>query len=251
MQTSESIKQISKSLVKAQSEIGGAVKDKQNTFFNSSYATLGAVIEAAKPSLTENKLCVIQNPYNEANAVGIATVILHESGEYIAERFAMPWKKVDPTEQGKLISYARRYALMSMLNIPMVDNDFQSKALVKGFGLNYTEEEKEIFDACIENDDARSASALEQTSTERAQIDLYKTIDSGMRHATKQKHRKLVRDGEKMWREIVKDVLELVEAENNHDLSAYLENYQNHERKHLGNLIGEDISKQIYSMLND
>ena len=241
MQTSESIKQISKSLVKAQSEIGGAVKDKQNTFFNSSYATLGAVIEAAKPSLTENKLCVIQNPYNEANAVGIETVILHESGEYIAERFAMPWKKVDPTEQGKLISYARRYALMSMLNIPMVDNDFQSKALVKGFGLNYTEEEKEIFDACIENDDARSASALEQTSTERAQIDLYKTIDSG----------KLVRDGEKMWREIVKDVLELVEAENNHDLSAYLENYQNHERKHLGNLIGEDISKQIYSMLND
>ena len=52
MNRSESIGKISAALVKAQSEMGSAVKDAKNPFFKSSYADLNAIREATIPVLT-------------------------------------------------------------------------------------------------------------------------------------------------------------------------------------------------------
>ena len=54
MNTSETIEELAKALVKAQSQMGGAVKDSNNPFFKSKYADLGSVVKAIKESFCDN-----------------------------------------------------------------------------------------------------------------------------------------------------------------------------------------------------
>jgi hypothetical protein len=65
MTTSESINEIAAALAKAQSEMGGAVKDSANPFFKSKYADLSSVWDACRGPLTKNGLSVVQFPKTE------------------------------------------------------------------------------------------------------------------------------------------------------------------------------------------
>lgn len=124
MRTSESIKNISAALLKAQTEMGNATKDSKNPFFKSSYATLNAVREAVTPALNSNGIAVLQ-PQVESNGKNyVETVLLHSSGEYITGMTEVVYAKAgDPQGQGSGISYARRYGLQSMLSIGAEDDD--------------------------------------------------------------------------------------------------------------------------------
>ena len=133
MKTTESIQAISTALLKAQKQIGAAKKGSTNPFFKSSYADLGEVMKACKDELNNNGITVLQPVLTgpEGNTF-VETVLLHESGEYIAGTMKVEAKEANnPQAQGSAITYARRYSLQSMVFIPAEDDDAE-KTMSRG-----------------------------------------------------------------------------------------------------------------------
>jgi hypothetical protein len=124
MRNSDTLTKISPALVKAINAIEGVKKGADNPFFKSKYANLESVIEAAHDALSANGLAVMQGPGPmDGNCITLTTRLVHESGEWIETDFSLPAGKMDPQAAGSAITYARRYSLMAMLNMPAVDDD--------------------------------------------------------------------------------------------------------------------------------
>ena len=123
MKTSETVAAIQSALIKAQSEMTGAVKDSSNPFFKSSYADLTSVIKAIKESWSNHEVGYLQFPIATEYGVGVRTRLIHSSGEWIEDEFVLPLPKQDPQAAGSAITYARRYALQAIAGIPSVDDD--------------------------------------------------------------------------------------------------------------------------------
>jgi len=126
MKTSETIEELAKALVKAQSQMGGAVKDSNNPFFKSKYADLGSVVKAIKESFCDNGLSYVQFPYTSERGVGVTTRLMHVSGQWLEQEYTLPLAKQDPQAAGSAITYARRYALQSIAGIPTADDDAEA-----------------------------------------------------------------------------------------------------------------------------
>lgn len=133
MKTSESILKISPALLEAQKKIGHAVKTGNNPFFHSTYASLGDVMEACKEALNENGITVLQPIISDETGTYVETVLLHTSGEWLQSELRIaPKTDNNPQDQGSAISYARRYALQSMVFIPAEDDDAEKAKNSKG-----------------------------------------------------------------------------------------------------------------------
>ena len=131
MKTSESIKEISKALLKAQTEMSNAKKGATNPFFKSKYADLNSIREACQPVLNENRITILQPTIEVGEKKYVETVLIHESGEFLSCVTEILINKVnDAQAQGSGISYARRYGLQSFLNIG-ADDDDGNKAVEK------------------------------------------------------------------------------------------------------------------------
>ena len=118
MNKSESIASLSKALVLAQSEFPRVAFNSTNPYFNSNYADLGAVIETSKPILKSHGLAVSQLVEGATGEVGITTLLIHESGEYISScvTILVDGKNL-AQEAGKSITYLRRYGLAAILGL--------------------------------------------------------------------------------------------------------------------------------------
>lgn len=115
---------IHKALGKAQSEFPLIKKEDSNPFFKSKYAGLPSVLEVVLPILHKNGLYLTQSPLSEGERVGVKTTITHaESGDSIEGSFTMALAKNDPQGAGSAITYARRYALVSMLGLNVDEDD--------------------------------------------------------------------------------------------------------------------------------
>ncbi len=123
MNKSESITKLAAALSKAQAELGGAKKTQANSFFKSKYANLEEVINCVKEPFANNGLSFVQFPISGEGTAGVETIIMHESGEYIANEFLLKCAKTDPQGMGSAITYARRYGLQSAVGIPSEDDD--------------------------------------------------------------------------------------------------------------------------------
>ena len=125
MKQSESITDLATALCLAQAEMGGAVKDSNNPFFKSSYADLTSVIKVIKEPFARHGLSFVQLPVTSAggNGIGVTTMLMHNSGQWIQSEYLLPMDKVTPQGAGSAITYARRYALQSLVGIPSVDDD--------------------------------------------------------------------------------------------------------------------------------
>ena len=125
MKQSESITDLATALCLAQAEMGGAIKDSNNPFFKSSYADLTSVIKVIKEPFAKYGLSFVQLPVTSAggNGVGVATMLMHKSGQWLQSEYLLPMDKVTPQGAGSAITYARRYALQSLVGIPSVDDD--------------------------------------------------------------------------------------------------------------------------------
>jgi hypothetical protein len=122
---SDNLKLLAVALVKAQKNMGAALKDSKNPFFKSKYADLNAIIDAAIPALNEQGIAVLQSPEitAEGNSV-IETMLLHESGEFITGRSRVVVSKAnDAQSEGSATTYARRYGLQAMVTLKAEDDD--------------------------------------------------------------------------------------------------------------------------------
>lgn len=126
MEMSESIKHIAEALNKAQAEMSGAKKGAKNPFFKSNYADLNSVVDAVRIPFCDNGLSYSQFPIMHENRVGVETILMHSSGEWMKSVLMLPMVKQDPQAAGSAITYARRYALQAIAGIPAEDDDGNS-----------------------------------------------------------------------------------------------------------------------------
>lgn len=122
-QRSESIAALSAALAKAQGEIEGATKGKTNPHFKSAYADLASVWEACREALTKNGLAILQPVAAEDARVTVTTLLTHSSGEWVSSELTMTATQNTPQGIGSCITYARRYALASMVGVAPEDDD--------------------------------------------------------------------------------------------------------------------------------
>lgn len=124
MTHSESIDQLAAALATAQSQIKGASRDSANPFFKSKYADLASVREACIGPLTANGLSVVQTPSTSPEGhVALTTLLLHSSGQWIADTLTVAPKDDGPQAMGSAITYARRYALAAFAGVAPEDDD--------------------------------------------------------------------------------------------------------------------------------
>jgi hypothetical protein len=125
MKQSDSITDLASALCLAQAEMGGAIKDSNNPFFKSSYADLTSVIKVIKEPFARHGLSFVQLPVTSegGRGVGVVTMLMHNSGQWLQSEYLLPMDKVTPQGAGSCISYARRYALQSLAGIPAIDDD--------------------------------------------------------------------------------------------------------------------------------
>jgi hypothetical protein len=117
------IGQLAAALAKAQAEIGGASKSKTNPHFKSAYADLAEVWEACRAPLAKHGLAILQPVSAQGPMVTVTTLLTHASGEWISSDLTMTAQQNTPQGIGSCITYARRYALSSMVGVAPEDDD--------------------------------------------------------------------------------------------------------------------------------
>jgi hypothetical protein len=120
---SASIAALAAALAKAQGELTGASKDSLNPHFKNKYADLSAVWDACRPALSKHGIAVVQSPSAEGPRVTLTTLLVHSSGEWIEAALEMTAQQNTPQGIGSCITYARRYALASMVGVAPEDDD--------------------------------------------------------------------------------------------------------------------------------
>lgn len=139
MKSSDSIKALAPALKEAQHQLKTIKKDKTNPFFKSKYADLTSVVEGSKDILYKNGFAISQLISQANGESTLETVLLHESGEWIASEMRLYLTKSDSQAQGSAISYARRYAHMAIIGMVAEDedDDGEKSAIVTTKQLNY------------------------------------------------------------------------------------------------------------------
>jgi len=124
MKKSETIGELAKALAKFQANVKQPLKDANNPFFKSKYVPLENVVESITESAGNLGLSFIQYPVNQDNRVGIITILMHESGEWIETEpiYATPAKQ-DPQATGSAITYLKRYSLSAVFGITSDEDD--------------------------------------------------------------------------------------------------------------------------------
>ena len=126
---SENITELAQALLKVQQQMAPVAKDAVNSFVKNRYATLNSVMECCRNALIANGIWLTQLPVPAPvecgeGHIGLLTKLTHaESGQWQASLTVVPLPKADPQGMGSAITYARRYALTSMLVMVTEDDD--------------------------------------------------------------------------------------------------------------------------------
>ncbi len=129
---SESILKLSAALRKAKLAFGPLLKNQENAFFKnakgkaSRYADLGVVIDATESHLEAHGLLLMQFPVSEETRVGVRTLLIHESGEFIQDEFYLSLGKLDAQAGAGAVTYARRVSQKAIFNLVDEDDDGQT-----------------------------------------------------------------------------------------------------------------------------
>lgn len=135
MERSENIGQLAAALAKAQKNYKPLKKESMNPYYNKKYADLAAVIEATKDSLADNELSIVQLPGAEGEKVKIKTILMHSSGEFLAEDLPLTLPTVqdketkelrtkdDPQSVAICVTYGRRISYQAFAGIAADEDD--------------------------------------------------------------------------------------------------------------------------------
>ncbi|MFH1236754.1 MAG: ERF family protein [Parcubacteria group bacterium] len=152
MKTSDKLDQAAPAISRMQGQLVCAKKSSKNPFYNSKYADLQEVWAVSQAPLSENGLSLIQAIHTDShnrfsasvpikNKVGdivgvreaimiwmtLTTRLQHISEQFFEDEITFPIE-ADPQTLGKVTTYIRRYAMMSMLGIAPEDDDGESAA---------------------------------------------------------------------------------------------------------------------------
>ena len=118
------MKNLLSALAKFYSECPPIVKDANNPFFKSKYASLDAIQEHIRPYIKSSGLVITQaNKVSEGNTFVLTTVWHVDSGEYMESEFPVVVGKHTAQDYGSAVSYAKRYSLSGLLNLTIQDED--------------------------------------------------------------------------------------------------------------------------------
>jgi hypothetical protein len=126
---------LAKALAKAQSEFPELTFDSRNPHFKNQYLSLKGLLAAIRPTLAANDLLIVQTVSNTGGpspAPALTTRLIHvESNEYIEDTMLLSAVKTDPQAQGSAVTYARRYAVVTLLDL-VADEDDDGEAASGG-----------------------------------------------------------------------------------------------------------------------
>lgn len=129
MYQSESINELAAALSAAQTELRNAIKDADNPYFKSKYVDLAGLWDTIRGPLTSQGLAVSQTTTTSAEGHPvIVTTLMHKSGQWIKGELMMRPVKNDPQAVGSAITYARRYALQSIIGVAAEEDDDANRA---------------------------------------------------------------------------------------------------------------------------
>jgi hypothetical protein len=132
MRMSENISNLSTALSQFQGEVTNPHNAATNPQFRSKYAPLDVVINTVKPVLAKYGLSFIQSTSTEGENVGVTTLLMHESGEWIeSDTVYLPAyqlkgggiKEFNSQAIGSSMTYGRRYSLSAVLGLSSEDDD--------------------------------------------------------------------------------------------------------------------------------
>lgn len=109
-------------LIEARKAIQPPVKSGTNPHFRSRYVTLEGVIEAVTGPLSDHGFMLTQEVTAEPS---VCTVLRHKDDPVwqLTSNVPLVLGKQDMQGLGSAITYARRYGIMSLLNLPAEDDD--------------------------------------------------------------------------------------------------------------------------------
>lgn len=200
MRKSDSISELSKALAKFQAEVKQPLKDKNNPFFKSKYVPLENVVEAITQEAPNHGLSFVQWALNdEQGRVGVATMLMHESGEWIEfDSVHMKADKETAQGAGALITYLKRYSLSAVFGITSDQDDDGNSASGNqapkqekmasndqlGLLNNKTQELSQLYNMDV--NELKSKLGIRQTHTEKEFKHLLTRVNDGINKASKQ-----------------------------------------------------------------
>lgn len=124
IRSSEQTDELVAALVKCQGQLENVKKDQTaNTgSYRYSYADLAAVVEAARPIISDHGLAVTQFPGWEDQTDVLTSRLLHTSGQWLESSMRL-MSVTNAQAHGSALTYARRYAYCAILGIVTEDDD--------------------------------------------------------------------------------------------------------------------------------
>jgi len=121
--TTTETSQLNASFVKALGELKNVAKNAVNPHFRNRYASLDAILDDVRPVLASHNLAISQEPLFEDGKAGVVTRIIHASGGVRESTLLLPLKDQTAQGVGSALTYAKRYAISSILGITADDDD--------------------------------------------------------------------------------------------------------------------------------
>ena len=112
-------------LIKARKAIQPPAKTGTNPHFRSRYVTLEGCIEAVTGPLSEHGFFLSQQVFTGEHGSFVSSILMHEDDPTweMISHVPLVLNKNDMQGLGSAITYARRYGIMSLLNLPAEDDD--------------------------------------------------------------------------------------------------------------------------------
>lgn len=120
---SPSLNHFAPAFVRFQADLQPVTKNANNPHFGNDFADLAAILDEALPLLNDNGFALMQFPSGENGKLGLLSMLIHESGQFVSATMPLVPVKNDPQGEGSAITYGRRYAACAILGIRTVDDD--------------------------------------------------------------------------------------------------------------------------------
>lgn len=130
MRTSPTIEALAAALALAQGEFQPVVRDKIVTVatraggkYTFAYAPLDSIMSSVRDALNTNGLSIIHGIQRFDGGDVLETMLLHSSGQFLSTEVPLSVVGEGPQAYGSAMTYARRYAVTSILGLVAEDDD--------------------------------------------------------------------------------------------------------------------------------